>query len=271
METCIIDHSDHKNNGLITKVWGEPTWTSNHAITFGYPIKPTEQQKKEYKDYFISLGNVLPCRYCRESYREFITTGDTALNNDVLKGRDTLTEWFYRVHDSVNKKLEIEYAVTYGDIVDKYESFRAKCGPAKSTVKGCVAPLDYKAMSFKKLYYHDCPVVPLEIIKPFVELAKIRGVDELYFSFMDLAIKLNGDFNKLKKQESWPYRNKYCFKIIKKMRINGTPSIEQSGKWAGTPTIDELRLMMFLSSNLNKTELAEATKALMANVNYNKL
>ena len=264
MASCNLDHSDHKNNGLITKVWGEPAWTFNHAVTFGYPINPTEQQKTEYKNYFFSLGDVLPCRYCRESYKEFITKGKYALTNEILAGRDTLTRWLYDIHEEVNKKLEVDYGVTYEELVKKMESFRAKCGPAKKTVKGCIAPLDQKAISFKNLYARDCPIVPLDKIKPFVHLAKIRGLEEFHFLFVKLASMLNGDIRKLKQQPVWPYRNKYCYDVIKNMRTNAIPSIETEGEWAGTPTIEELKLLMFMSSNLNKTELADATKALFA-------
>lgn len=262
MSQCKINHSDYINNGLITKIWGSPGWTFNHSVTFGYPIKPTDKQKEEYKNFFISLGNVLPCRFCRESYQKIITTGETALTNDVLNDRETLTKWFYRVHKAVNKKLEIDYGMTYDEVVDKYESFRAKCGKPSQTSKGCVAPLDYKAFSFKKLYYVETPIVPLGIVTNFVDLAKKRILDDRYFIFLDLAYCLKGDINKLKKQPCWMDRNKLCYKQIKKMRINGIMSIEESGEWKNTPTIDELKLLMFLSSNLNLTELHNAQKSI---------
>lgn len=266
MPTCEMDNSDHKNNGLITKIWGAPTWESLHSITFGYPIEPTAQQKHDYREYFMAVGNVLPCKYCRESYKKFITEGDTELNDDVLKNRENLTRWLYRIHQAVNHKLEIDYAVTYEEVVDRYESFRAKCGKSKKTEKGCVAPLDYKAMSFKKLYQHDCPVVDLVKVEPFVVLAKARGLPECDFLFLRLARELNGDFTQLKKQPSWEARNKYCYHIIRQMRITGEPSIETNGPWAGTPTIPELKLLMYLCSNLNRTELADATHALQEKI-----
>ena len=253
MTDCNIDHSDYKNNGLITKIWGGPGWIFNHSVTFGYPLEPTEEQKIKYKNYFISLGDVLPCRYCRESYKKFITNGDTALTDEVLKNRETLTKWFYRVHEAVNAKLEINYGVTYDDLVEKYESFRAKCGKPNKTDKGCIAPLDYKAFSFKKLYNIDAPYVSIEIVKPFVNIARIRGLNNVYFVFLELVDKLNGDLSKLKKQECWQDRNKYCQYQIRYMRENAIDSVENEGIWEGTPTIDELKLLMFLSSNLNKS------------------
>lgn len=263
---CPIDHTDYKNNGLITKLWGEPTWKSLHAITYGYPLEPTDNQKHWYKTYFISLGYVLPCKYCRESYRKFISTGETALTDEVLQNRKTLTAWLKRVHDAVNNKLEISYAIDQSDLDEMYESFRSRCGKPVKTDKGCVTPLDQKAIAFQKLYYLEAPVVSLETAKFFVPLAKKRGLDEKYFAFLELAEYLKGDFNKLKKQECWIERNNFCSSLIKEMRINAIPSIEANGEWKDTPTLDELKLLMFLSSNLNRSEL-EKTK----NIVYKKM
>lgn len=264
MSNCNADHSDYRNNGLITKIWGGPAWTFNHSITFGYPLEPTEEQKLKYKNYFVSLGDVLPCRFCRDSYQKFITTGITALTDDVLKNRESLTRWFHNIHNAVNDKLEVDYGITYEDLVERYESFRAKCGKSTQTVKGCVAPLDYKAFSFKKLYYVDAPIIPLAIVNSFIQLAHKRGLDEQYFAFIELASELNGDFTKLKKQPCWVDRNKYCQKQIKYMRENAIPAIEEEGPWKGTPTVDELKLFLFLSSNLCRTELEELSKKILA-------
>lgn len=258
MTDCTIDHSDYRNNGLITKIWGQPGWIFNHAVTFSYPLKPTSEQKAKYRNYFIALGDVLPCRYCRESYQKLITHGITALTDDVLESRETLTKWFYQVHEAVNNKLEINYGLTYDDVVDRYESFRARCGKPNITEKGCTVPLDYKAFSFKKLYYFDAPIVSLDKIKNFITIAKIRKINLIQFDFIELAQILNGDFDKLKQQPCWIYRNKFCQHMIKYMRQNAIPSIEESGIWYGTPTIDELYLLMFLSSNLNQSEINQA-------------
>lgn len=261
---CDINHfnnlhrdDDHKNNGLITKIWGGPGWIFGHAVTFGYPIEPTDEQKAVYKQYFILLGEVLPCRYCRESYHKFITEGDTALTDEVMKNRETLTKWFYKIHEAVNHKLDIDYGVTYEDVVERYESFRAKCGTNTSTTQGCVMPLDYKAFSYRKLNQLDCPIVPISMIRNFVKLAKIRGLDRRYFSFYYLAEKANGDFSILKKLDCWEYRNKFCQNQIQYMRENAIPSVESDGKWIGTPTIDELKLLLFLSSNMCRKEIMQ--------------
>ncbi|CAH6421642.1 Erv1/Alr family protein [uncultured virus] len=253
--------ADHIHNGLITKIWGEPGWTFGAAVTFGYPIKPTDQQREDYRIYFTYLGRVLPCRYCRESYDRFISDGPTKLTDEVLADRKSLTRWFYDVHNAVNNKLEIDYAVTYEDVCERNESFRAKCGKPSLTAKGCVAPLDYKAFSFKKLYYTEAPVVSLAKVRPLIKIAYKRGIDPRFFTFTELADALDGDFTLLKQQPAWETRNLYCKHQIRLMRENSVPSIETEGSWVGTPTIDELKLLLFLSSNLNRTEVGKALDA----------
>lgn len=258
---CHMDHSNYKNNGLITKVWGKEGWDFNHAVTYGYPLEPSDEQKTKYRNYFISLGDVLPCSYCQDSYKKFITTGETALTDDVLENRESLTRWFKRVHDAVNNKLGVEYAIDYEDLDDRYEKFRATCGKQNNSDKGCTVPLNEKALVFRKMYYQDAPIVSLVLVEPFIKMAKIRGLDADFFVFIELAKLLDGNFDKLKKQECWTDRNNYCCDLIKYMRINAIPSVEEEGQWQGTPTMDELKLLMYLSSNLNRSELNQARKA----------
>lgn len=253
---------DNKNNGLITKIWGGPGWIFNHSVTFGYPIEPTPLQREEYRQYFTSLGHVLPCRYCRESYQKFISEGPTKLTDEVLKNRDSLTRWMYDVHQAVNAKLEVDYGITYEDTVDKYESFRAKCGKPVKTEKGCVAPLDYKAFSFKRLYYMDAPIISYQIALQFKPYAIHRGLQSDQFVFLDLAKAFDGEHRLLKTQPSWIDRNMYCQHQIRHMRENAVMSVETEGEFEGLPTIDELKLIMFMSSNLNRTEMDKALRAL---------
>lgn len=273
------DRADNRNNGLITKVWGSSGWTFGHAITFGYPLEPTAEQKKDYENFFRLFGHVLPCKYCRESYGKFITEGDTILDDKVLENRRTLSSWFYNIHEAVNKKLGVDYGVTYEDLVNKYESFRAKCGPVAPVVatpdlskppepQGCVAPLDYKAYSYKRVNRIDCPILDVDLSKPFILLARIRQIDKDLFKFYRAIKKNGGDYSQLKGTDLWTERTEYCRKQIVYMRESAIPSIETEGEWADTPTIDELKLLVNLSSNLSKKELALCTRKLMGNIRY---
>jgi len=269
------EFADNRNNGLITKIWGGAGWIFGHSVTFGYPLQPSPEQKSSYKNFFTLFGDVLPCRYCRESYIRFISEGDTMLTDDVMESRQTLTLWFYNIHEAVNRKLGVDYGVTYEDLVNKYESFRAKCTPTpvaadkgKIAPQGCVAPLDYKAYSYKKINQIDCPIFNMDLLKPFVRLAEIRGIDPNLFRFYRLISHAGGDFSRIKKTDDWTKRNYYCRRQIVRMRESAVPSVESDGEWKDTPTVDELKLLVHMSSNLNKQELGQCVRKLLSNVTY---
>ena len=109
-----------KTNGLITKIWGPHFWEVLHFVSFGYPLEPTDQHKKDYKDFYVAVKNVLPCKYCRESYSKFILEEDrTRLTDNDLTNRDSLTRWVYKLHERVNEKIGIHYKTTYEDVFNK--------------------------------------------------------------------------------------------------------------------------------------------------------
>ena len=243
------------NNGLITALWGPSAWIFIESVAYGYPIEPTQDHKNNYRQFYESIGDVLPCKYCRESYKQFITTGDTKITDDVFKNRNTLTEWIYNIHEKVNNKLRVNYGMTLNEVRNKYESFRAQCStkPMKQE-KGCITPLNKKAEAYKRVYIKDCPIIPYDIAKKFVYYAKLRGLEDQDFFYLHkfredsvLATTVNDKCCNI-----WCKRNIECFDIIKNMRMNGKSSLEEQGEYTGLPTIDELKLILRLSSNLNK-------------------
>ena len=64
----IFSDSDYNSgDGMMTSVWGPPMWHVLHTISFNYPIKPTNEQKKFYYNFYSNLKNILPCKYCRDN------------------------------------------------------------------------------------------------------------------------------------------------------------------------------------------------------------
>jgi hypothetical protein len=233
-------------------------------MTFNYPHNPTDKEKEHYKIYFETLANTLPCEECRESYSKFIKNGVTILDSNALKNRSTLTKWLYYIHEAVNKKLNVNYGVSYDDIVKKYEAFEADCAvpiknkSIKETEAGqCMAPKSKKAESYKADNIKDCPIIPIKMARHFIKYAQMRGVDSTEFIFIK-QIKNNCKQD----HKLWTERNKQCTEIFKDMRINDKLSIETSGKWEGLPTIDELKLILRFSTNLDKDKLVEIIKKL---------
>ncbi len=102
---CLATSSSDPNskNGIMTKVWGPAGWLFLHCVTFGYPDNPDLYDaeyglapgttRSRYRRFFNEFGNVLPCRYCRDSYKEFIKEDKL---EDNIQDRDHLIEWFWR-------------------------------------------------------------------------------------------------------------------------------------------------------------------------------
>lgn len=230
--------SNNSNNGLITKIWGPHMWVSLHSICAGYPINPTDRDKQNYKMFFEQMGNVLPCKYCRDSYLKFIMEEPTILNDVSLKDRQSIMKWGYDIHNKVNNKLGVTYNVSFDDVVKKYETYRAKC---TSTVSGCIMPLHSKKKCYIESDKKECPIIEYNDI--YYKYAQYINFDEKNFYFWNID-----------KQDEvkWLNRNRYCYVIIKWMREHGIPSLKN-----GLPTKLELKLLLCLSTNLSKDELAQ--------------
>ena len=243
---------ESKSNGLITKIWGPHFWETLHCVSAGYPLEPTDNDKKNYKEFFVSVTNVLPCKYCRESYGQFITQENkTKLDDKVFESRENLMFWVYKLHERVNLKLGITYNVTFDEVKSRLESFRAKCMKGKKT---CAMPLDLKANSFGKAEQKNAPVIDVKFFHAFKSYAKLRGVE-----FSDSILNLL----KIKHGESfWFDRDEYCVKLIKKMRLKGIPSVEPDGEYKNLPTVEELKLIKMLSTNICCEELEIIKKTL---------
>lgn len=260
-----IMNNNNINNGLITKIWGPDAWMFLHSVTFGYPMEPSTEQKKVYKQFFIDLGDVLPCRYCRESYKKFIMEPETELNDVVMENRKSLCKWFFNIHQRVNKKLDVDYGITFEQVESRYESYRAKCG--HNNAKGCIMPLDEKAKSFAVAKYKDAPIIPIILAKKFESFARSRGITDSDVRFLYCC---NDDKDVIKKARDmscneWCLRNNECRDIIENMRINGIHSLEEDGPFKGLPSVPELKLIMRLSSNLGINELEEVSKKIQNN------
>lgn len=143
----VFQKDDYKSNdGMLTAVWGPSLWHSLHAISFNYPINPSNEEKKNYKNWIKNLKYVLPCKYCRVNLvKNFKQLPLTSKN---MKNRETFSRYIYNLHELVNKMLGKQSGLTYCDIKERYEHFRARCGK-RTTVKhnkkkedGCVDPLN---------------------------------------------------------------------------------------------------------------------------------
>jgi Erv1 / Alr family len=139
----------NSNDGIMTSIFGPATWHLLHSISFNYPANLSELEKKKYKDFVLSLQNVLPCGKCRSNLKKNFKK--CPLNESSLESRDSFSRYIYNLHETVNSMLNKKSGLTYNDVRDMYESFRARCSTSvvggkqissKKDEKGCVIPFN---------------------------------------------------------------------------------------------------------------------------------
>ena len=161
-------------DGMLTSVWGPSMWHYLHTMSFNYPVKPTIEDKKHYKDFILNLQNVLPCRHCRENLKRNFKTHP--LTNNHMKNRDTFSRYIYKLHETINKMLGKNSGLSYADVRERYEHFRSRClinNPKmlsnKKTRKkesGCTQPLyGKKSKCVIKIVPHDKKCKTMDIDK----------------------------------------------------------------------------------------------------------
>ena len=152
-ESVFKSNDFHSGDGMLTTVWGPSLWHSLHTISFNYPNRPTKQEKKEYKKFILQLKYVLPCKYCRLNLKSNFKC--LPLLEKHMKNRDTFSRYIYDLHELINKMLHKKSNLSYEDVRERYEHFRARCNKGKivrKTMKkrqtrkkkgesGCVDPL----------------------------------------------------------------------------------------------------------------------------------
>ena len=161
------------NNGIMTKVWGPPAWIFLHCVTFGYPVNPDEFDKQNnqiegttrmrYIQFFRDIQYIFPCKYCRESYGEFLEQEPIDAEN-----RASLTKWLWKIHNKVNKKLETKYSdASFNEIKKRYENYRAKCNKGKQV--GCTIPINGKKLKSMVWVVPDiCMPVIISVLLLFI-------------------------------------------------------------------------------------------------------
>jgi hypothetical protein len=149
----IYSKKDFKSkDGMLTSVWGPSLWHYLHTMSFNYPVNPTNVQKKYYKQFIMSLKYVLPCKYCRMNLRKNLKA--VPMTDTVLKNRDNFSKWMYDLHEHINTMLKKKSGLSYEDVRERYEHFRARCSETSvdkiveelkkiknKKEKGCETPL----------------------------------------------------------------------------------------------------------------------------------
>lgn len=112
-------------DGMLTTVWGPSMWHYLHTMSFNYPNNPTKEEKKQYKNFILQLQYVLPCKYCRVNLKNNFK--HMPIKECHMKNRFTFSKYIYDLHEFVNKMLKKKSNLSYCDVRERYEHFRARC------------------------------------------------------------------------------------------------------------------------------------------------
>jgi hypothetical protein len=140
----------NSGDGMLTTIWGPSMWHYLHTMSFNYPVKPTNEDKHNYREFILNLRNVLPCKYCRQNLTNNLKAHP--LKMCYMKDRDSFSRYIYKLHETVNKMLGKKSGLSYCDVRERYEHFRSRCTDEKPKLfrinktkkkkeKGCTEPL----------------------------------------------------------------------------------------------------------------------------------
>jgi hypothetical protein len=96
-------------------VWGPVGWKFIHFIALAYPQNPTVEQKANYKTFFESIQNVLPCIICSNNYKKHLE--ELPLNDEILASKESLLRWSIDMHNKVNIQNN-KPALSYDDAIN---------------------------------------------------------------------------------------------------------------------------------------------------------
>ena len=140
----------NSGDGMLTSVWGPSMWHYLHTMSFNYPVNPTEKQKKCYRQFIVNLCHTLPCGHCRKNLTNNLKAYPRT--DDCLKNRGAFSRYIFGLHETVNKMLGKKSGLTYCQVRERYEHFRARCTEEKAKIfkfrktkkkreKGCTEPM----------------------------------------------------------------------------------------------------------------------------------
>ena len=121
----------NSGDGMLTSIWGPSMWHYLHTMSFNYPIKPTCEDKKKYREFILNLQYTLPCKYCRMNLKNNFK--QHPIQSCHMKNRETFSKYVYQLHEVVNKMLGKKSGLTYCDVRERYEHFRARCHEKNKT------------------------------------------------------------------------------------------------------------------------------------------
>ena len=82
-------------------IWGPHGWRFLHYMTLGYPNKPTENDKKIYRNFIETFKEIIPCNLCKNHFKKNLLVHP--LTDNVMSNTLNFINWSIDMHNEVNK------------------------------------------------------------------------------------------------------------------------------------------------------------------------
>ena len=104
-----------------SNIWGPKGWFFLDSIILSYPMNPSFDDKKKFKEFFTLVSEMLPCAKCRHHYSDFITK--FPLNDQILSSKNKLINWFLKLHNNIRLNFQDKSEITLKDYYTYYSKF----------------------------------------------------------------------------------------------------------------------------------------------------
>lgn len=82
------------------KLWGPHFWHMMRTVAHNYPMTPSGADKSNTKVFFVSIGNILPCKKCKDHYKSLMTKNTI---DDKLCCKTCLIKWVENIYTEIKK------------------------------------------------------------------------------------------------------------------------------------------------------------------------
>ena len=113
-------------------VFGKSAWTYMFMVAAGYRLNETAKEIKDpiYKQFFETLGQTIPCRYCRESYAIFYKWLDIQKYMDKDSDEEGLIRFVYDLKNLVSDKLKKQERTALQEAFNELSKTKSRDDPA---------------------------------------------------------------------------------------------------------------------------------------------
>ena len=100
-------------------LWGPSLWMILHSSAERMGTKVLQRLPQEesriWSHLLLSLRFSLPCPHCKRHYQTYL-----AQHPFSARDRETARIWFYRLHESINNRLQKPNTLTLTEVEEKY-------------------------------------------------------------------------------------------------------------------------------------------------------